>query len=471
MNAELIWFVMRSSGVNARTPSSMRIGLAVLAVASVILAAAVHTTSSSAQDTPNGAPLSLSISCNQLPPKVVCVSVVLPQSSNGVYEASVDFDGTIVTSDQVVDASVGLPTSISAIQDPGYGFSFWSSLTGVTFANFESSATTVTVSAASTLYLNDYTTSEATDIVFDVAYSNVASKVSSAQIELEHHGFTDGQSAELNSGQAYSISPQSFASGYSFSQWASTVGTVGSLTTESTTFTPSSSGALALVVSAISKNWGGYVWTAPSITTASGTIQLPSSFSTQSGGVDQIGFWVGIGGSLEATNPNLWQAGVIVSWGDSTVVINPFWEMVGTSCPASETQCQAQIDTKYTAHPGDSIYVYLSSYEGVSSFMVQDQSSNNFWTYTGTQSFTSDGQSAEWIAENASESTGVGWSHGIYPFEPVGYSQPYIDSSPVAFAGPAVAYFAHVLSGKGTFDFDPTDVSPPGYAQFEVEYS
>ncbi len=364
------------------------------------------------------------IACKEPPAGYACLSVVLPTSGT-TYLAGADVGGAVVTTSEQVEVETDVATSISVYSlASGYAFSFWgTSPSEISVAQFELGSTTIDVTGASALYLNVYQSDSGAEVYFEVLYHNVTAGSSAGQLLLENHAFVIGQYAWLTDGQAYSISAQGFGSGFSFSQWATQVGTIGNLTTESTTFSPFEGGTLALLVS-YESNWGGYVESNLDVTAAEGVFTLPSSFAEQSGAIQYIGFWVGIGG-VASYGSNLWQAGVVIMWGDDSLTIEPFWEEIGPGCP----DCSATFGTEQ-AHPGDKILIKVTSSGGTNFFEVDDESAG--WSYDNTVlDFTPNSQSAEWIGECSNCGSGT----EMYAFASVEVSSPMVDDQAITFAG------------------------------------
>lgn len=385
--------------------------------------------------------------CYSPPTGYTCVGVVLPQSGS-TYLGTVDFGGTIVTTDQQVYALLNSKIAISVHSFAnGYGFSFWgSSPTGISIAQFEQGSTTATIASVSSLYLNVYKTSSGADITFNVLYSNVSNGVSAGQILLENHAFTQGQSTWLTAGQAYSVMGQNFVHspdflrGYVFSQWASRAGTLGNLTQQTTTFTPSEGGTLSMLVNATSGDWGGYMYSGSSITSASARFVLPS-FGQQNGAtIIQLGFWVGIGGANGKLN--LWQAGIVVTWGNQQLTLHPFWEQVGSSCKGCPPHTGSQ-----AAYAGDTVDVAVTASGGMDTYSVNDVTQS--WSFSGTvHNFLANDQTAEWLAECSTCSSNNNPPTPMYPFPPATVESPKLNGQAVTFAGPMVDLTAYYGTGS-----------------------
>ena len=153
-------------------------------------------------------------------------------------------------------------------------------------------------------------------------------------IYLDGTDYYNGQTIVLPEYTNYQIYPASISKGMLFSQWLVTGGTVADNTSSSTSFDPTqSSSVLVLILHYTSGNWGGYVVQGSNgLTDANVQFVVPGAqyFSGVQGAASSeelVGFWVGIGG----IGGNLWQAGVSIQMNNSNSVWYYAWyEYVGT---------------------------------------------------------------------------------------------------------------------------------------------
>lgn len=126
---------------------------------------------------------------------------------------------------------------------------------------------------------------------------------------------------------------------YDFLQWATSAGTIGNPRSSSTTFTPSGTGDLSMIVAkgnpatGTASNWAGYVWAGSNITAVEGDFNLTtasyvSGITNACTSQESMGMWVGIGGFQGSDG--LWQAGIteMRNSSGSGLVIVPWYEFV-----------------------------------------------------------------------------------------------------------------------------------------------
>ncbi len=188
------------------------------------------------------------------------------------------------------------------------------------------------------------------------------------EISLDGVDYSDGSSISLTSGSWYSISAANIGSGFSFYEWLSNGGTVKGSQSSSTTFMPSSSGSLSLILFKENpndtNNWAGYEeYSSNGLSQASAIIDVPSSISYVNGvwqgahtSTETVAFWVGLGGDgnvVTIANSALWQAGVSIQMNSSgSMWISAFYEYVG-----SESISPVHL---FNVYPGDVVYVDIS---------------------------------------------------------------------------------------------------------------
>lgn len=170
------------------------------------------------------------------------------------------------------------------------------------------------------------------------------------QVDGSSYGYTqilgvqymDTQVVALYTGETYSVT--GYVDG-AFSQWIAVGGSIGSDTSESTTFTPT---VLQPSLSIVGTDpiWGGYIQSGASITKVSASIIVPNvgwDSTAGASGTEVVAFWVGVGG-VSGTG-YLWQAGVVIElWAlDDVVYLSSycaFYEYaVSPSSPMNTPSC------------------------------------------------------------------------------------------------------------------------------------
>lgn len=205
---------------------------------------------------------------------------------------------------------------------------------------------------------------------------------------------SNGQTMSLAQGGSYNIQAMALEP-LTTILWTSSAGSISSNISNPTTFTPSQSGVLDLIVTGESNNWAGYVSSPSSngavppsptgsITSVSADIILPPAV----GGAG--GIWVGIGG-LSSTN--LWQAGfAYLQAGGSPVA---FYEAVGTGAPD-----EPYYQWNYTYYASDRVEVTVtSSSSGTDTFSVIDVTHGIRWNGDYPHSWTPTLTAGDWVVE------------------------------------------------------------------------
>jgi len=228
-------------------------------------------------------------------------------------------------------------------------------------------------------------------------------------------------------GVQVSISTYGISGNFAFTQWVVSGGSIGCPTCTSTTFTASSQagtiGSISMVLRWIPyDNWAGYMTSGSQIDYASGTFNVPThTYVGYWPIVDQVGYWVGIGGN---GNVNLWQAGVSETvYSDNSDNIQVFYEEVkgdGSCCAPVTHTFSGGIDQ------GAQIIVDLSVSSGISYYSIGYWNYQNLVWWNGSASFTPDQTTAEWIGE-APGFLLAGYQIGVYTLPNVGQ---------VTFTGP-----------------------------------
>ena len=239
-----------------------------------------------------------------------------------------------------------------------------------------------------------------TSITYEVYIYNTEPAGSFAQVVIDGSAYSDGALVTLCVSTAHSISASIdnvVGPGFSFSYWYIIDGSVSSRAASSTTLTTGSAFQLdAMIEMVLSANnyyeWGGYIASGNSITSAWGSFVMPGGPYYQEGGcsaTDVMGMWVGIGG----VNGNLWQAGV-----------------EATLSPTSNCFVQLTFTPWYGSAPGNVHYLSLTvcggeevdiqlSVSGSYASATID-TCNGFDSYSSPQvQFTPDRTTVEWVAE------------------------------------------------------------------------
>jgi hypothetical protein len=231
-------------------------------------------------------------------------------------------------------------------------------------------------------------------------------------IVLNGSTYQNGQVATLEAGIGVNLHVSAISSGFTFEYWESDVGSFGSNTASSTTFTPVDEediGTLAVILEWTAKSngpWAGCIMDneAYGVSCAGGTYyNVPPTTYVGSGYpiTDENSIWVGIGGVNG--NQTLWQAGIIVTYtgnylggGGYQLYWQPFAEAPGNSWqgwketgPESSNFPSALIISVCSSGGGNSAHVQ-AYYAG---------SGSVWWnaTYSG---YWPDTMTAEWIVED-----------------------------------------------------------------------
>jgi Divergent InlB B-repeat domain len=343
----------------------------------------------------------------------VDVTVTLPAISGGHYVAEVDYGGSLITSNSSFCVVGDNQDPISAVgYHDGYSFTGWSA-TGGTLSNHLALSTDVdftTGTGYGSLQLSAQPVSNP-ELVEALIYPGSPTGAGVANAIINGYYFENSQTTYLTSGHVYSISAANYGSGYAFSQWTSSAGTLGNLTTQSTTLTVGSSGGVLRLVAAWSPtNWAAYV-AGKAYDSVSGTVYLPARASGAvcpppgdcGVTIQDIAFWVGLGGA--SASALLWQAGVAITFTSGVMSISPFIEAVGSGC----------LNTKYGCDPyygsisislGNHILETVSTSGGTSSWFIEDL--NNSQTWQGSESWSPSTATAEWVGESPTAADGSG---------------------------------------------------------------
>ena len=245
-----------------------------------------------------------------------------------------------------------------------------------------------------------------------------------AEVSLNSGYYDNGATASLVAGTSYSIAVSNVRSGWAFWQWLTNAGNLVNSQSSSTSFTPTSSGGLTLVLYSTSwGNWGGYIETSSiAIYGAQGTFNVPSKITYVSGinnapsSSEVDAFWVGIGGAnnfdgLSGSN-YLWQAGVII------------WKNSSSDAPRilafAEAAPNPPVFHDLSIQPGNVIQVSINYNSGniICSASVTDSNNSRSWYYTDS-GFVADTNSAEWVGEFPSSGSG---NYASFSFSPVTFT-------------------------------------------------
>ena len=391
------------------------------------------------------------ISCGHLLPPLVCVYLWLPQAANGTYLANADVNGTTYTASGPIylAKSANVSLSVSWLSS-GQGFSYWGYTSGLSIASFEASQTTM-IASAGTIWLDIYTVDRAALLGFEVGRDAPTGGPFTGQIELPNYVFASGQSAYFTDGQVVQIQATSIIQHYSFSQWASTSGSLGNLTQSTTNLTIQGNGMLSLMNSEDLANWAGIVEAGSAFTSVSTNINL----NLGTGGGD-FGFWVGIGGGLG--NGSMWQGGVLVNFTSSGTTIVAWWEACypsGGVCTgvAYDRSPNASLDLQ----SGSTVYMAVTSSHGNNQLTVENVGLDIKWVATGP-SFYPNSQTVEWVVERTTPGIGV--------LTGTKFLEPYVNGNAVTFVQPAIF---EILDFSSQSYVSPSYITPStGWTVFEM---
>jgi len=286
--------------------------------------------------------------------------------------------------------------------------------------------------------------------------------ISNGQGSMKINGtnqYSNGDLVLLCIGVKYGISVASFNSAYTFKEWLSNAGSVGSSSQQSTTFTPTlqvSAPTLALILHEPAPPWAGYVHIGTGVTSVSGEFNVPSttacSLCTRS-----VVYWVGIGG----WGPEAFlQGGVYIGWynywypksdgtfgsiytPNCTPCIQEWAEAFGSS----GQPVQAWINNNFAPSVAQPITVTVSVSGTSSSVVIQAQNVN---TYTAFWSGVPATNSGEWVEEDPS---------GAYPLP---------GNSVVTFYNPTLTDSGAYWTSMSSFAFDCIAITDGGHLDVQA---
>lgn len=275
-------------------------------------------------------------------------------------------------------------------------------------------------------------------------------------------------------GAQVSISPSGVSGSYSFQQWLVTGGSVSCSTCSSTTFTAASSattGSLAMVLHwspSAGGAWGGYIATGSQISSVSGTFTVPSfSYVGIYPIVDEVGYWVGIGGVGNA----LWQAGLVeTANGLGGTTIDVFYEAVSGSGGSGGSVGPVLFTFAGGISEGAQIIVDLSVSSSTSYYSVGYWNYVNLVWWNGSVSFKPDQSYVEWVGEAPIASDGD--QYVLPDVASVTFTNPLVDGSG-SYILPLTSITLDDDSSawSGVTDQYLTPSSISGNSQFTLTYS
>ena len=136
----------------------------------------------------------------------------------------------------------------------------------------------------------------------------------------------------------------------------------------------------------LASNWSGYALNCATFTSVSGTWTVPTVEHSEKKS-RYSATWVGIDG-FNQNDGNLIQAGTEQDWNHGVASYGAWWEVL----PAYETPI-----TSITVHPGDVMTVSIVKGSPDWTITVTDITTDR--SFSTQQSFSGDGESAEWIQE------------------------------------------------------------------------
>lgn len=290
------------------------------------------------------------------------------------------------------------------------------------------------------------------------------------EVNIAGTTFSNGQTVTLNQYYVYSISPINIASDDIFLEWMTSAGfftsNSGQVSTSSTdSFEPTTNGDLILVPnSTVAANWAGYEQPGSTISSATGTFNIPNTQYT--GGVtngpsseELVYIWVGIGGT---TSNNFWQAGIGIEYANSA---SSPWVFAWYENPAINPS--VVVINNFYPHEGDNITVTVSYSGGTGSYTIQDNTNGKIASGSENNLGGIQQNTAEWIVE---------WTDYVLPsFNNIPFS--FIGSNIYnAFHSPVKStwnsYTWYTLFGTLTQKLLPTKMVEAGTASgiFKVYY-
>jgi len=238
-------------------------------------------------------------------------------------------------------------------------------------------------------------------------YLTIAIFSDDAEPQLNGSVYSNGGVATLQAGKSVALSVHGLGSKVNFSLWESDVGSFGSSTASSTTFSAvneEATGTLAMILNAtafVSPNpWAGYVVDdeEAGFSCLSGEYyNVPATtYVGPAGGVDINSIWIGIGGV--ENNQSLWQAGInVYNQGGTTLYWVPFTEEA-TSTSSSPNW----VGPESSAFPS-ALLISVCSSNGRDSAQIEAyyaSTGDSLWWNETSSGFWPDTYTAEWILED-----------------------------------------------------------------------
>jgi hypothetical protein len=311
--------------------------------------------------------------------------------------------------------------------------------------------------------------------------------------------YVNGVAANLVFGQTY---PITIAGGYTgfvgglhvsqeFSRWGTSVGTLGSTTQMSTTYTIKGPGTLEALVLVNNLGWSGYVEATNAATTdiATGEFYVPHVTFNQSANLtppEVMALWVGLGG----INGNLWQAGIQIEYNNSSQrlpSIQPLYEYPYPSGPNNGYPVYGP--KLYNVSQADTIFVNVSvagapgcnTLELCWSITDLNQSPypgqpvgtggghEDWFGWVSSSGLSVDLTTADWILEAPGCSSGLRCP--MPTFKDATFNLLAVNGVPLVMLGPFLAMETPVLTvhpGNGIQFLTPTLIASPISKGFSV---
>jgi len=259
--------------------------------------------------------------------------------------------------------------------------------------------------------------------------------------------YTNNQTASLLTNATYDLTAVDIESGFTFGNWSTNAGTLGSPQDTESTFVVAAAGVLAMMVDQDVSGTGGSIAAGYAYSTASASQKVTSVGAnfiiptvTNSGGTTNysVSFWVGIDGFDTNTAP-IWQLGVVYYWQPKIYI--PFYEYYGDGhgCNPNVRTTNCTFEWSDQLSPGDLVSAQISTTTSTSTFSLWDNASHVHWT--GYVPYAAIPNNAQWVTE--------GYLGQEYPpITAVNYSELTVDGKSISqFGGFVEEYSASARSG------------------------
>lgn len=309
------------------------------------------------------------------------------------------------------------------------------------------------------------------------------------QVQWNGVNYNNGNLISAYAGCSYTVTGVNFVQestqGHNFQAWLSNAGSFANPNYYTTTFTPSASGKLVLVLYGYPINtgapgtypdWGGYVVSGSSVYVVYGTITLPTTVSWVQVSTwkpdNLVSLWLGLGGWSPSGNHYTWQAGVDIDITQGgSLTFRAWYEDLPLGSVSAPSWFSSAIRL------GDWINVKVQYWTSNTTGMIwmQDTSQGYVtWKYVySSLPYPPDGITAEWMSEDPECYVSGAWRDPCYVIPQVSDIQVSSASSSVSanLVAPLEAWIEIEPWCYWEQRLTPTSVGGSGLNQFSLHYS